>query len=93
MSEPIKFTEEEIKKLDDIQFEYSRIKDNFGGICLNKINLRNRIEELDDYENSLAKEYEDNRKNENSFMDELNKKYGDGNLDLNTGVFTPKTEE
>mgnify|MGYP003132509824 CR=1 FL=1 len=88
MSE-VKFTEDEIKKIDNIQFEYTRIKDSFGGICLNKISLRNRIDELDKYEETLAKEYEDNVTKENSLMDELNKKYGDGSFNPETKVFTP----
>ena len=88
MSE-VKFTDEEIKKIDDIQLEYSRIKDNFGGICLNKINLRNRIDELDKYENELATEYEENRTKEKSLMDDLSKKYGDGSFNPETKVFTP----
>ena len=89
MSEEVKFSEDEIKQIDDIQFEYSRIKDEFGGICLNKINLRDRISELDEYENKLAKEYEDTKQKENSLMDELNKKYGNGSFNPETRVFTP----
>lgn len=89
MSEKVKFSDDEIKKIDDIQLVYSRIKDDFGGICLNKINLRNRIDELDEYEDNLAKEYEDNRKKESSLIEDLNKKYGDGTFDPVTKVFTP----
>ena len=28
-----------------------------------------------------------------NFVDKINKKYGDGNLDINSGIFTPKTTE
>ena len=50
MPEEVKFTDDELKQIDNVQLEYIRIKDEFGGICLNKINLRSRIQELDEYE-------------------------------------------
>tara|TARA_R110001583_G_scaffold16711_11_gene68333 strand:- start:1606 stop:1902 length:297 start_codon:yes stop_codon:yes gene_type:complete len=93
MPEEVKFTDDELKQIDNVQLEYIRIKDEFGGICLNKINLRSRIQELDEYEDKLSKEYIDNQKKEESVMSELNKKYGDGSFNPETKVFTPNKQK
>ena len=93
MPEEVKFTDDELKQIDNVQLEYIRIKDEFGGSCLNKINLRSRIQELDEYEDKLSKEYIDNQKKEESVMSELNKKYGDGSFNPETKVFTPNKQK
>ena len=89
MSEEVKFTKEEIDRIDDFQVKYSQIRDDFGGICLSKINLRNRIDELDKFEDKLSTDFRKIQNDENKFIDELNEKYGEGSLDPKTGVFTP----
>ena len=38
----------------------------------------------------MVKEFEENQTSEKDFVDTINKKYGQGNLDITTGVFTPK---
>ena len=88
MSE-VKFTEEELNKINDFQIGYSRIRDEFGGICLSKINLRNQIEELDNLEVELSGDFKKIQEDEKNFFSELNKKYGEGSFDPKTGVFTP----
>ena len=46
--------------------------------------------ELDEAENRLRNDFIANQQKERDFVDTINKKYGDGNLDLGTGVFTPR---
>tara|TARA_R110002020_G_scaffold127669_2_gene286341 strand:- start:4347 stop:4643 length:297 start_codon:yes stop_codon:yes gene_type:complete len=91
MSE-VKFTEEELNKINDFQLRYARIKDDFGGVCLNKINLRNQIEELDNLEVELSSNFKKVQEDEKNFFNDLNKKYGEGSFDPKTGVFTPIEE-
>ena len=90
MSDPVKFTQEELDKITNIQKDYARIRDEFGGICLAKINLRNQIDQMDEAEVKLSEELKGVQDGEKSFLDEITKKYGEGQLDPKTGLFTKK---
>ncbi len=87
-----KFTEEEMKKLRGIQQNYFEIQNSFGKSKIARMNLEKQFEELDTFENSLMEKFTSNRKEETNFVDEITKKYGDGNLNLETGTFTPSSE-
>ena len=51
--------------------------------------LNQQLEGLDEAELRIETEYSELQKQESELVQSLNKKYGPGNLDPNTGVFTP----
>tara|TARA_R100001509_G_scaffold96229_1_gene56001 strand:- start:109 stop:360 length:252 start_codon:yes stop_codon:yes gene_type:complete len=81
MSE-VKFTEEELKQVQDIQQDYLSIQNQFGQLKLAILKLKQQESDL---ENSF-KIIEDKEKN---FLESVTKKYGDGTLNPETGLFTP----
>ena len=56
------------------------------------MNLQKQFEDLDTFEDGLMEKFTTNREDETNFVDEITKKYGDGNLNLETGTFTPSSE-
>tara|TARA_Y100001963_G_scaffold121888_1_gene170827 strand:- start:143 stop:439 length:297 start_codon:yes stop_codon:yes gene_type:complete len=93
MSEPIKFTEDELTKVNELQGTYLRLQNTLGQISIGRIRLEQQLSEFDKAEDNVRKQFGDAQQNERDFIDKINKKYGDGNLDITTGLFTPKTEE
>lgn len=93
MSEEIKFTEEEMKQVSEIRQKYVTIQNSFGQISINRLRLNQQNEDLDKAEQTLSAEFMENQNSERDFVDEINKKYGDGNLDINTGIFTKSQTE
>tara|TARA_Y100000592_G_C5395994_1_gene280648 strand:+ start:314 stop:601 length:288 start_codon:yes stop_codon:yes gene_type:complete len=93
MSEEIKFTEEEMKKVSEIRQKYVTIQNSFGQISINRLRLNQQNDDLDKAEQTLSTEFMENQNSERDFVDEINKKYGDGNLDINTGIFTKSQTE
>ena len=91
MSE-VKFTEEELKKLKSIQKKYFDVQNAFGQVAIAKINLNQQFEDLNKYEDDLQKNFSENRKDEQNFVDEVTKKYVDGKLNLETGTFIPSNK-
>ena len=81
MPEEVKFNEEELKQVQEIQNNYITIQNQFGQLKMAKIRLSEQELEL---ENSLKSI----KVNEQKFLDEVNKKYGQGTLNPETGVFT-----
>ena len=83
-----KFTEEEMKKVTELRDEYFKIQDQFGLLQISKIRLNEQLEQMDNHEESLNKQFKENQKNEKEFLDGITKKYGEGVLNPETGVFT-----
>ena len=86
MSEEIKFTEEELKSLGDLQEAYQRITNSYGQIALAKHNL-------EEQEAAVKSEFENTRKQEQNLLNSITEKYGPGQLNPQTGVFTPAPVE
>ena len=86
MPEEVKFTEEELQQIKNIQSGYMSIQNQFGQLKLAQIRLDNQEIDL---ENSLKQIQEEEQK----FLDGITKKYGQGSLNPETGVFTPNKSE
>ena len=87
----IKFTDEELAKLREIQQDYLECQTAFGQVAIQKIALQQQIDGLAKSEEEYAKQYSDTKAKEREVAKELNDKYGSGNLDPETGVFTPNS--
>ena len=93
MAEEIKFTEDEMKSLQNLQQTYVGIQNAFGQVSVSKLRLDQQIEELDKADENLRNQWSETQGKEKEFVESINKKYGDGNLDINTGVFTPRDDQ
>ena len=89
MAEEIKFTEDELKSLQDLQETYGKVQADFGALKVRRLVLDQQLEELDNADEAVHKAYTDNQETERKLVQELNEKYGPGSLDPQTGVFTP----
>ena len=89
MAKEIKFTEEELKSLGGLRDTYSAIQNDFGAIKVRKVLLTQQRDSLEEAEVQLETRYAETQKTEQEIVKSLNDKYGPGNLDPQTGVFTP----
>jgi hypothetical protein len=79
----IKFSDSEMKELSDIRESYEKITTAFGQLYLQK-------RELDNNERRVQEELEITEKAEKALLQRILEKYGEGTVDPNSGVFTPK---
>jgi hypothetical protein len=86
MADAIKFTEEELQTLQNLQSTYNQITLAMGQVSLQKIQLEKR-------EESILNTLSEVREKENTLAKELTDKYGKGSLNIETGDFTPIVEE
>jgi|TARA_R100001126_G_C4764413_1_gene119308 hypothetical protein len=89
MSDPIKFTEDEMKKIKEFQESYVTIQQQLGQISIADLKLNQQLESLDKSEIELKNKFVEVQQDEKSFIEEITKKYGDGTLDPNSGQFIP----
>tara|TARA_Y100001937_G_scaffold40247_1_gene57154 strand:- start:5245 stop:5562 length:318 start_codon:yes stop_codon:yes gene_type:complete len=88
MSE-VKFTDEEMQKLAQLQQSYQQLQATFGQLRVQKIMLDDQVANLEETEISVEEQYKKAQQTERDFVKSLNEKYGPGTLDPATGTFTP----
>ena len=88
-----KFSEEELKSLQDLQTSYQQKQLQFGQLEVQRLLVTQQLDSLDSAKAKLEVEYGEVQETERNLVADLNKKYGPGNLDPATGVFTPTPVE
>ena len=83
MANTIKFTEEELKQIQELQNHYGQITMAMGQLVISRLNLDTR-------EKSIKETLQDTRNKEQEMAAALNEKYGKGTLDIESGDFTPE---
>ena len=92
MAKEIKFTEDELKSLGDLQGKYNVVTNKFGQLAIAKLNFEKQQESIEEEEFKITEELESVRAEEKEILSAITEKYGPGQLDPQSGVFTPSTE-
>ena len=90
-SKEMKFTDEELQSLQSLQTSYQEKQATLGQLAVQKILLDQQVEGLDVRMTEVEQEYQAVQQEERDIVKTLNDKYGAGQLDPTTGVFTPST--
>ena len=88
-SKEVKFTQEELNSIEQLKNNYSSITNALGNLEISRIQTEKRLDMLSNEKLRLETQYEQIIQEENNLINTLTEKYGHGNLDINTGVFTP----
>ena len=84
-----KFTTEEMNQIKVLR-DQNRVKtQEFGKIEMEMVLARQHYDNLIEMKKKLITEYENIQKEEKDLVEQLNKKYGSGTVDLDSGEFTP----
>ena len=89
MAEKIKFNDEELKQLESLQNDYSQKQVELGQIHVQRLLLNQQLAESQNRQSEIEQQYIEIQGREKQMVDVLNEKYGAGQLDPETGVFTP----
>lgn len=82
-----KLEEKEISEIRTARADNGMIAYELGRIKIEQINLESRLDDLDKMEEEMIARYKGNVKKERKMNTKLSKKYGDGTIDLEKGVF------
>jgi hypothetical protein len=81
-----KIKDEQLQKINELKGKFNELTFLIGQNKINQTNLKAEEEEMFEELAKLGIE-------EQNVLSEIQKEYGDGNLDTNTGEFTTKTQE
>ena len=89
MTEPIKFTQEELQSISDVQSQYQTAAVQLIQLKISITNTTKYLKELQEKENELTEQIIAISETERKTTQEIEAKYGRGELNIETGVFTP----
>ena len=90
-SKELKFSEDELQSLQGLQTSYQEKQSMLGQLAVQRILMNQQIEALEIRTTEVEQEYQTVQQEERDIVKTLNEKYGPGQLDPATGVFTPTT--
>lgn len=93
MSEIIKFTEQEMQSIAKLQSDYQQYIYILGQIDLEKTDLEQQLQELQNKRNEVFENWKKAQKEESDLLNSLSQKYGDGSLNIKDGTFKPITKQ
>jgi predicted nuclease with TOPRIM domain len=88
-SKEIKFTKDEINQIESIRNGFDEVQNFLGRLEIQRIQAEQVLENLHNDKLRLETRYSDLVDEERELVANLNEKYGPGNLDPETGIFTP----
>ena len=88
-SKEIKFTQQEIDSLMNLKQSYANVELSLGKLEIARMQSEQQLDNIENNKLRLETQYTELQKTESQIVSELTEKYGVGNLDINTGKFTP----
>ena len=92
MAKEIKFSDEELQSLNELSQGYQNVQAAFGQMKVQHILAEQQLSSLEEAGVQMESDYSDLQEKERELVQQLNEKYGPGQLDPQTGVFTPAPE-
>jgi hypothetical protein len=89
MSDVIKFTDQEMQSIAQLQNDYQQHIFSLGQIDLEKTDLEQQLQELLAKRTEIFNNWKKTQQDENNLLSTLSQKYGDGSLSLKDGTFKP----
>ena len=89
MANETKFSEEELKNIQNIADTYSSLQTELGNLGVQKILVDERIQAIQKREEEIREEWKKTQLSEQELVKTLSDKYGEGTLDPKTGNFIP----
>ncbi len=90
MAKAIKFTKEEVQEVQVLRQDVANLFTRLGQLQIEK---RRRLDEVEQVEKDLISQHSGLVEKEQTMFKGLNGKYGDGNYDPATNIFTPTEEK
>ena len=89
--ENVKLTEQELQQIQDLRVKYANITAQLGQLKVEQMLINKQLTRLNELENQFIKDYEQVQTEEEQFAKTITEKYGIGDVDVESGIFTPES--
>ena len=88
-SKDVKFTKDELNSIEELRNNYNSVTNALGMLEVSRMQTEKRLETIESDKIRLETQYEQLTMAEKELINSLTEKYGQGSIDINSGVFTP----
>ena len=88
-SKDIKFTKDVLNSIEELRNNYNSVTNSLGMLEVSRMQTEKRLETIEGDKIRLETQYEQLTMVEKELINSLTEKYGQGSIDINSGVFTP----
>lgn len=92
MNNSIKISNDELAEIKMLQNKISKKIFEFGNLSVEKIEIDRMVQSFVERDKKLREEWISLQKLEQEFVDKLIKKYGEGDLDIQEGTYSPSSK-
>ena len=85
-----KLDKEHLDEIQSLRELFANNANNLGAISLEQIAINRRLDFLNAEQDKLYSEFESLRKQEQELLEKMRERYGDGQINLAEGTFTPE---
>lgn len=86
-----KLDKEHLDEIQALRDSFAKNSQALGNIYLEEVSLKQRIDMLDAERAKYIQSFSDLRKQEQDLLDKMRERYGDGEINIAQGTFTPTT--
>ena len=83
-----KLDKEHLEQINDLRERYAENANKLGNLQIEEFSLTRRFDEIDTLRKTELSVFETIRLQEQDLISKLNERYGDGEIDAETGTFT-----
>ena len=91
MTTPTKLSDQELKQIQDLRTKYATLTAQLGQLKVEQIIINDQVNRLSELEEKFTKEYLNIQIEEEQFAESITKKYGESEIDVESGLFTATT--
>lgn len=84
-----KLDKEDFDSIKTLRTKYAENSNNIGLVTVDEYTVSSQLDEIKKTKNQLFTEFETLKEQETDLLNKLKEKYGDGQIDIETGTFTP----
>jgi hypothetical protein len=86
-----KLDKEHLEEIQSLRESFANNANNLGSVALEQIAMNRRMEFLNAEQDRLYGEFETLRKQEQELLEKMRERYGEGQINIADGTFTPET--
>jgi len=86
-----KLDKEHLEEIQSLRESFANNANNLGSVALEQIAMQRRMEFLNAEQDRLYGEFETLRKQEQELLEKMRERYGEGQINIADGTFTPET--
>jgi len=86
-----KIQKKDLESINQLQNQFNELTRQLGLLQIDEQMFQNQLKSIDDQKNNVFQQIDETRNAEEELLNSLKEKYGNGQINIQEGTFTPNT--